>query len=264
MLEALDYTFNKHNNTYNVRVIKKIIALQITASLDIESVRRARTAFFLFEGEICNGVPLDPDALLEILRLTTKSVAPSKLQEWIRQTSPDIASKVQLYEFLDLLQLCEGDDDSEGAAASAPTTNSPNERNGLYQLQDSSFLLSPDRANQKQLDEEYETLLSSLQAQHETAFHDDARDNLDERMGNRSRKVAFQTSVQTHEDRYLALKEAIGATNATVKASQASSRRPDPRPRQQISDAARRMSVGGDRQQRAFDFDAHDDLSKLR
>lgn len=259
MMEALDYTFNKHNNTYNVRVIKKVIALLIAASLDVESIRHARTAFFLHEGEISNGVPLEPEKLLAILRLTTRSVAPSKLQEWIRQSQVDIHGKVQLYEFLDLFQLADEDQSANHSAAN----NNPSEKNGLYEIQGSQFLLSPDRANQKMLDTEYESLLATMQQQHESSFNSDGKKERDDRGGNKTRSKAFQSRVQTHQERYLALKQAIGTLNAQVKTSAAAGGSTMGTV-SQISDETRKQSVNSGTGKQMFDPEAHDDVSKLR
>lgn len=65
----LDYTFNKHNSTYNIRVIKKALSLVTSGGITMEDVSAARTSFLVYEGELCSGIPRDTKAIASTLRV---------------------------------------------------------------------------------------------------------------------------------------------------------------------------------------------------
>ena len=62
-------------------------------------------SFMLYEGEVSSGIYLDERAILSALRVTGKVIAPKKLSEWIKQLSPDVIGRVQLYEYFDLIKM---------------------------------------------------------------------------------------------------------------------------------------------------------------
>jgi hypothetical protein len=71
----------------------------------LEDLHEARMSFILYEGELSNGIAMEEKTILSALRVTGKVVAPKKLQEWIKQLTPDVAGRIQLYEYLDLLKM---------------------------------------------------------------------------------------------------------------------------------------------------------------
>lgn len=100
----------------------------------------------LHEGELSVGIPLEEKALLNALRVTGKMIAPKKLQEWIKHFTPDVAGKLQLYEYFDLIKMyfqslfhplilpqrCEDKEQLKKQVLSRPATAKT--KSGLYEV----------------------------------------------------------------------------------------------------------------------------------
>ncbi|PRP79922.1 hypothetical protein PROFUN_12411 [Planoprotostelium fungivorum] len=194
MHHALDYTFNKHNSTYNIRVVKKVISTLVTGALTIDELREARMSFMLYEGELCSGIPLDEASVLSSLRVTGKAIAPKKLQEWIKQLIPDVPGRVQLYEFCDLIKLAK-----QGYIGCVFLSDDSK----TFQLTDSSFLLTPDQKLHRKMDDDYE--LQSQQIMPKEKHSKDASKNTSkEKNGGR---------IENHQEEYMLMKSAGKKTN---------------------------------------------------
>lgn len=162
--ESLDYTYNRHNSTYNIRVIRKSLAFLVEGFLSLEDLRSARMGFTLYEGETCNGIQLDASVVSAAMRVTGKAIAPKKLQAWLDAVEEDVPGRLQLYEFLELVKLC---NDRSDLAKSVPNTATSIERSriGLFELTDPNFLLTPGQKLSKQMDEDYESMVSTMNSQ---------------------------------------------------------------------------------------------------
>lgn len=62
-------------------------------------------AFMLYEGEVSAGIQMDEKAIISMLRVAGKIIAPKKLQEWMKHSLPDVPGRMQLYEFIDLVKM---------------------------------------------------------------------------------------------------------------------------------------------------------------
>lgn len=161
---TLDYTYNRHNSTYNVRVIKKSISLLVDGFLTFGTLRAARLGFTLYEGETCTGLTLDAPVLCSALRVSGLSIAPKKLSSWLTSIEEDVPGRLQLYEFLDLVKLC-SDRLEQTKSVPAVSTSVERSRVGLFELTDANFLLTPGQKLGKHMDEDYDNTVSLVNLQ---------------------------------------------------------------------------------------------------
>lgn len=221
MHAALDYTFNKHNSTYNIRVIKKIISILVSGMLTIDEIRESRMSFMLHEGELCSGITLDERSLLASLRVTGKAIAPKKLQEWIKQLTPDAVNKVQLYEYLDLIKICENKDEVK---KQVPLSNTDIKKNdtGLYDITDQNFLLTPDQKLLKKMDDDYENMVQMLQAQSQSLPGKEKNSKDISSTNNAREKSKASSKIENQLETYMQIKNAIHETSTELKRARVS------------------------------------------
>lgn len=162
--DSLDYTFNRHNSTYNVRVIKRAIVLLAEGFLTIEDLRASRMGFTLYEGEMCNGLQLDVQCVSAVMRVSGKAIAPRKLQTWLDSVEEDVPGRLQLYEFLDLVKVC-NDRGEQSKAIPGVSTSIERSKIGLFELTDPNFLLTPGQKLSKQMDTDYEDMMNLMNTQ---------------------------------------------------------------------------------------------------
>eukprot|EP01112_Ceratiomyxa_fruticulosa_P015662 TRINITY_DN4637_c0_g1_i1.p1 TRINITY_DN4637_c0_g1~~TRINITY_DN4637_c0_g1_i1.p1 ORF type:complete len:522 (+),score=87.48 TRINITY_DN4637_c0_g1_i1:130-1695(+) len=165
LYNILDYSFNRHNAVYNIRVLKRAVQLLVDGHLELSSIRLARMAFSLYEGELCLGIPLEERSLMSLMRLTGKVIAPKKLQEWIQKTVVDIPNRVQLYEFFDIVRIADHREQVIKAISQPSSLSISKNKVGLFDVSDNSFLLTPEQKLLKKMDDDYDAYLSLLQAQ---------------------------------------------------------------------------------------------------
>eukprot|EP00026_Physarum_polycephalum_P003668 Phypoly_transcript_03681.p1 GENE.Phypoly_transcript_03681~~Phypoly_transcript_03681.p1 ORF type:complete len:550 (-),score=63.81 Phypoly_transcript_03681:737-2386(-) len=161
---TLDYTYNRHNSTYNIRVIKKALSLLIDGFLTLEDLQASRMGFTLYEGETCNGIQLEAASVSAAMRVTGKAIAPRKLVAWLDGIEEDVPGRLQLYEFLDLVKLC-NDRTEETKAVPTVTTTVDRSRAGLFELTDATFLLTPNQKLEKHMNEDYDNTVNLINSQ---------------------------------------------------------------------------------------------------
>jgi len=161
---TLDYTYNRHNSTYNIRVIKKALSLLIDGFLSLEDLQASRMGFTLYEGETCNGIQLEAASVIAAMRVTGKAIAPRKLVAWLDGIEEDVPGRLQLYEFLELVKLC-NDRTEENKAVPTVTTTVDRSRAGLFELTDANFLLTPNQKLEKHMNEDYDNTVSLVNSQ---------------------------------------------------------------------------------------------------
>lgn len=220
MNQALDYTFNKHNSTYNIRVIKKAIQILVAGALTIEEIREARMSFLLYEGELSAGILHDEKAVLTTLKVTRKAISRKKLGDWLATTQNDVQGRIQLYEFFDLFKNCENKE-AVKKQVHMPTKSIDKGKTGLYELTDSTFLLTPDQKLLKKMDDDYEAAIN-LQSQHapmpkQQRSKDSSKASLNAKGQPRSRADILQ-------DSYSQIKATIVETNEKATLSKGSRR----------------------------------------
>ncbi|XP_055494250.1 uncharacterized protein LOC129698886 isoform X2 [Leucoraja erinacea] len=109
---ALNITWNMKNDEYNVAVIKKCVQFLDSGIISFNELRIIRLMFFTFEQPYKNGMIIDKDILMEVLKMCSRVVAPEKLMHRIKhwKSTYTVKDRIQFYEFMDLLLLTESVD----------------------------------------------------------------------------------------------------------------------------------------------------------
>ena len=103
----LDKVFNRYSSMYNIKVIKKVMSLLRHGKMTFAEISNARVAFEVYSCKDETGLVTDMDTVLRALRITKRVMSPLKLESEIQkqQHRVDIPSRIQLYEFFDLVIL---------------------------------------------------------------------------------------------------------------------------------------------------------------
>ncbi|XP_033112915.1 uncharacterized protein LOC117113623 isoform X2 [Anneissia japonica] len=107
--DALDRTFNMHTADYNINVLKKSLKILNHRLLSFSELNDVRIAFQVYEAADMKGMVMDQHTLMRTLKLCNRIVAPLKLMHRIKHLQEffDEPDRIQFYEFLDLLVLCQ-------------------------------------------------------------------------------------------------------------------------------------------------------------
>ncbi|XP_006818302.1 uncharacterized protein LOC102805544 [Saccoglossus kowalevskii] len=107
--DALDRSCNMHTADYNVNVLSKALLLLEHKLLSFPELNDVRIAYEAYEGGDMKGMIIDEYTLLRTLKMCGRVVAPMKLMHRVKHMKSDFDEKgrIQYYEFLDLLVLCE-------------------------------------------------------------------------------------------------------------------------------------------------------------
>lgn len=104
-------TYNMHDALYNSKVIEKALEMLSNRYLSFQELREVRVAFQLYEHEDLLGLVIDERVLLRTLKICGRTISPVKLKQHIKHMPRKVPDRLMLYEFLDLLLLCERDSD---------------------------------------------------------------------------------------------------------------------------------------------------------
>ncbi|XP_069472015.1 uncharacterized protein [Ambystoma mexicanum] len=141
----LHFSFGMKSGIYNVKVIAKCLDLLDSSSLSFTGIREANLAFSAYEHLDQKGIKADRHTLMRALKMCGMAIAPQKLSVHLMQRRGNgaEAGRMQLYEFLDLLVLCEPRESiflHEARVSS--TAKTPRQ---VYELDDMrSLLVTPD------------------------------------------------------------------------------------------------------------------------
>ncbi|XP_041116378.1 uncharacterized protein LOC121321478 isoform X2 [Polyodon spathula] len=94
---------------YNIKVLKKCISLLDRWFLSFDEIKEVRLSFSTYEDQDQRGMRINQQTLLRALKMCGRVIAPLKLAHRIKHLKSGFieTGRVQLYEFLDLLPLCE-------------------------------------------------------------------------------------------------------------------------------------------------------------
>ncbi|XP_063789206.1 uncharacterized protein LOC134944515 isoform X2 [Pseudophryne corroboree] len=165
----LHFTYNMKSGLYNVNLIIKCLDLLDSYTISFTGIQEARVAFSAYEHLDQKGVRTETNILLKIVKMSGCGVSPQKLSLYLKQRSPSYveAGRVQLYEFLDLLAICEPRKKffiQEGRLASTDKAR------GLYQMDDvRSSVLTPDEKLTRHLNWRFQHVDSWMLPQATTA-----------------------------------------------------------------------------------------------
>lgn len=160
-------TYNMHDALYNSRVIDKALGMLSNRYLSFQELREVRVAFQLYEHEDMLGLVIDEHVLLRTLKICGRAVSPVKLKQHIKHMVRQVPDRLMLYEFLDLLLLCERVSDVQLQPLPQVTGV---DKNNLFKLCDFQAVLSTeDEKKIRHLDHLYEqgSLRASSSHRHE-------------------------------------------------------------------------------------------------
>lgn len=108
LFKRLEKVFNKYPAKYNVKLIRKTMQHIRHRSLSFADIFDARVAFELYAYEDGRGIPAELSHLQQALKMVERIMSPSKLQMEIQRYSEvaDVPSRLQMYEFFDIVALC--------------------------------------------------------------------------------------------------------------------------------------------------------------
>ncbi|XP_033645757.1 uncharacterized protein LOC117305114 [Asterias rubens] len=113
--DALDRSINMHTADYNINTLMQSLKLLNHRLLSFSELNDVRVAFQVYEAGDMRGMKIDTHTQLRALKLCDRTIAPMKLMHRVKhmQENFDEPGRIQLYEFLDLIVLCELTSDVE-------------------------------------------------------------------------------------------------------------------------------------------------------
>ncbi|KAM4626941.1 uncharacterized protein O3C94_019924 [Discoglossus pictus] len=154
---SLHFTYNMKSGLYNIKVVDKCLDLLEQNVLRFADIQDARVAFCAYEPLDQRGVQSQPRTLLKVMKMCGFAVSPERLSRHLKQNRPRYVEqgRIQLYEFLDLLLLCEprmSFSIKEERVGSTDKTS-----RGLYQMDNMrSLTVTPDEKLERHLDRRFQ------------------------------------------------------------------------------------------------------------
>ena len=109
LFKTLEKVFNRYPAWYNVKSIRKAMQHIRHRTLSFSDVSECRVAFELYSQEDGSGMPAVVHRVQLALKMLERVSSPSRLQLEIQRFSDvsDVPSRLQLYELMDIVALCE-------------------------------------------------------------------------------------------------------------------------------------------------------------
>ncbi|KAM3916924.1 uncharacterized protein RB166_016092 [Leptodactylus fuscus] len=171
---ALHFTFNLKSGFYNVKLILRCLDLLDRSALSFAAIQEAKVAFTAYEHFDQKGVKAETSMLLKTIKMSGFAVSPQKLSMYMSQKIPSFVEpeRVQLYEFLDLLTICEPRKKFAILDERVPSTDKTGR--GLYQMDDMrAFMLTPDEKLERHLNRRFQHIDSWMLPQETRATSQD-------------------------------------------------------------------------------------------
>ena len=108
LFKKLEKVFNRHAAWYNVNSIRKAMQHIRHRSLSFRDISNTRVAFELYSEEDGSGMAAELAQIELALKMVDRICSPSKLQLEIHRFADvsDVPSRLQLYEFMDIVAVC--------------------------------------------------------------------------------------------------------------------------------------------------------------
>ena len=156
----LEKVFNKYSAKYNVKLFKKAMSLLRHRALTFGEISDARVAFELYACEDGNGMPGNLQTVQLALKMLERVMSSLRLDAEIKkyQLYSDTPSRFQLYEFLDIVAMCEKSEEVEMHLKSCSSLESADDSGSNADLTLPDFdqiLMTTDQKVVKYLDEKY-------------------------------------------------------------------------------------------------------------
>ncbi|KAE8580501.1 hypothetical protein XENTR_v10024446 [Xenopus tropicalis] len=156
---VLQFSYNMKSDLYNSKVITKCLDLLERGIFSFADIHEAKTAFTAYENLDQRGIRAEPHTLLKAIKMCGFAVSPQKLSNCLKKNRLNFVEKgrLQFYEFLDLLTLCEPRrffSIKEERVGSTDKT-----RRGIYKLDDMrTFMVTPDEKIACYLDQRFQQI----------------------------------------------------------------------------------------------------------
>ena len=161
----LEKVFNMYPAKYNIKLIKKALSLLRRRKLTFSEISDARVAFEMHVCEDRSGIPADLQTVMQSLKFLERVMSPLRLEAEIQkyQLHSEVPTRFQMYEFLDLVAMCE----KLEAVETQMTSSSPHlgnvdlcESDTELSLPDfEQILMTSDQRKHKYLDSKYRASL---------------------------------------------------------------------------------------------------------
>ncbi|KAK3726511.1 hypothetical protein QZH41_014245 [Actinostola sp. cb2023] len=224
----LHRTYNMHDALYNSSVVEKAVDMLSFKYLSFQELHEVRVAFQLYEHEDTLGLVIDEHILLRTLKACGRSVSPIRLMQHIKHADTHVQDRLMLYEFMDLLLLCERDSDIH--VPTVPQVSGIDPRNNLFRICDFQSILMPQEEKKiTQLNSAYEVIHDRLEEEYnqggdvhnantkiENLNWDIETQDLQEERSQDHLQVSPRRSIPTRENIYSTLKSRLQATNTLL------------------------------------------------
>ena len=156
----LEKVFSKHSAKYNAKLVKKAMSILRHRALTFREISEARVAFELYACDDDSGMSADIQTVQQALKMLERVMSSLRLDAEIKkyQLHSDAPSRFQLYEFLDLVAMCEKSEEVEKRMQSCSSLESANDcgSNADLTLPDfNQILMTTDQKVMQYLDKKY-------------------------------------------------------------------------------------------------------------
>ncbi len=161
--DRLDKLYNRYPAKYNVKLIKRAHYLLKHGTLSFSDVSDARIAFELYACEDGSGLQANVGTVRQALKMLERVMSPLRLEAEVQKYHEisEIPNRFQVFEFLDLVVMCETTQEVEKRVSSTCSLGNTNDTDlGLPDFNE--ILMTPDQKISKYLDEQYQASLLSL------------------------------------------------------------------------------------------------------
>ncbi|XP_039257801.2 uncharacterized protein LOC120334365 [Styela clava] len=153
----LHFTVNLKSATYNATCLKEAVKFISKRYLSFKELLEVRLAFQSYEAYDQNGMKIDELIFLRTLKMCGRVISPKKLMHKLKhlKLSFKVEGRIQFFEFLDLLELCEF---TKNQILTGDELHSPVEKSWtrLYKVDNFKRFMTPqDKKIWKHLNEEY-------------------------------------------------------------------------------------------------------------
>ena len=115
LFKKLEKVFNEYPAWYNVKLVRKAMQHIRHRSLTFSDISLCRIAFQLYACEDESGLPAELSHVQRALKMLERVMSPSQLHVEIQRFNEvsDVPSRLQLYEFMDIVAACRKTDEVE-------------------------------------------------------------------------------------------------------------------------------------------------------
>ncbi|XP_065192247.1 uncharacterized protein LOC135823312 [Sycon ciliatum] len=213
---VLDRTFNCYGDAYNRRVFQKAIDLLAAGKASFNLLREARIIYGAFEELDLRGMRCEDSHVATALKICGLCIAPTRLTVELRElqaTECYRRGRIQLWEFFDLIPLCEL---YSSNAQECPTSLGKRSEDSLYPIENfESILMTGNERTDSFLEQKYQ------KARHQQHILDTSADRNPTGLLGSVRQVPRRRQAISSATAAVAMWERIDAAEKSVKLARA-------------------------------------------